>query len=73
MTTVAEVGERTLWFVWLEYTGGLFEGRQIRCQIITVPGQTVLGHRRRAILETADVVVFVSDSAPAALETRATT
>lgn len=69
MTTPAQAGERTLFFDWLEYTGGLFEGHQIRCQIVTVPGQTVLAHRRRTLLETADVVVFVSDSTPAALET----
>ena len=69
MTTPAEAGRRTLYFDWMEYTGGLFEGRQIRCQIVTVPGQSVLAHRRRALLESADVVVFVSDSTPAAVET----
>jgi signal recognition particle receptor subunit beta len=69
MTTPAQSGERTLFFDWVEYTGGLFEGHQIRCQIVTVPGQTVLAHRRHALLETADVVVFVSDSAPGAVET----
>lgn len=67
MTTPAQSGDRTLYFDWLEYTGGLFEGYQIHCQIITVPGQTVLTHRRHALLETADVVVFVSDSNPAAM------
>jgi len=69
MATPAVVNERTLFFDWLEYTGGLFEGYQIRCQIVTVPGQTVLAHRRHALLESADVVVFVSDSAPDAVET----
>lgn len=69
MTTPAEAGERTLFFDWLEYTGGLFEGHQIRCQIVTVPGQTVLAHRRTALLETADVVVFVSDSTSSAIDT----
>jgi signal recognition particle receptor subunit beta len=68
MTTPAEVAERTLYFDWLEYTGGLFEGHQIRCQIVSVPGQTELAHRRRALLESADVVVFVSDSAPDSIE-----
>lgn len=62
MTTPAQAGERTLFFDWLEYTGGLFEGRQIRCQVVSVPGQAELAHRRRALLEAADVVVFVSDS-----------
>ena len=33
----AEVGGRTLYFDWLDYTGGLFEGHRIRCQIVSVP------------------------------------
>ncbi len=61
----AEVGGRTLYFDWLDYTGGLFEGRRIRCQIISVPGQATLAPRRRRLLETADVIVFVGDSTPA--------
>jgi signal recognition particle receptor subunit beta len=69
MTTPAVANDRTLFFDWLEYTGGLFEGRQIRCQVVTVPGQAVLAHRRHALLAAADVVVFVSDSTPAAVET----
>lgn len=68
MTTPAAAGERTLYFDWLEYTGGLFEGHQIRCQLVTVPGQTELAARRRALLASADVVVFVSDSTPHAVE-----
>lgn len=55
---------RTLWFDWMEYVGGRFEGCQIRCQIVSVPGQRELGARRRLLLETADVVVFVGDSSP---------
>jgi signal recognition particle receptor subunit beta len=57
-----EVGGRTLYFDWLDYTGGLFEGRRIRCQILTVPGQATLASRRRHLLKTADAVVFVGDS-----------
>ncbi|MGC4092764.1 MAG: hypothetical protein QM756_33755 [Polyangiaceae bacterium] len=53
---------RTLYFDWLDYVGGLFEGRPIRCQIVTVPGQTQLADRRRLLLETADAVVVVADS-----------
>jgi signal recognition particle receptor subunit beta len=68
MTTPSQSGERTLFFDWMEYTGGLFEGHQIRCQIVTVPGQAVLAHRRRGLLETADVVVFVSGSSASAVE-----
>jgi hypothetical protein len=60
----AEVGGRTLFFDWLDYTGGLFEGRRIRCQIISVPGQATLAPRRRRLLESADAIVFVGDSSP---------
>ncbi|MBB6093324.1 signal recognition particle receptor subunit beta [Povalibacter uvarum] len=62
--TPADVQGRTLYFDWLDYTGGLFEGRRIRCQIVTVPGQATLAPRRRLLLESADVVVFVGDSTP---------
>ena len=60
----AEVSGRTLYFDWLDYTGGLFEGRRIRCQIISVPGQATLAPRRRRLLESADAIVFVGDSTP---------
>lgn len=62
LRTPAEIDGRTLYFDWLDYTGGLFEGRRIRCQIVSVPGQASLASRRRALLETADAVVFVSDT-----------
>jgi signal recognition particle receptor subunit beta len=61
----AEVSGRTLYFDWLDYTGGLFEGRRIRCQIVSVPGQATLAPRRRRLLEGADAIVFVGDSTPA--------
>src|SRR5262249_26914132 len=56
---------RTLWFDWMEYVGGRFEGCRIRCQIVSVPGQRALAARRRCVIEGADVVVFVGDSSPA--------
>jgi signal recognition particle receptor subunit beta len=56
---------RTQWFDWMEYVGGRFEGSQIRCQILSVPGQRALKRRRRTLLASADVVVFVGDSSPA--------
>lgn len=65
LATPHEIDGRTLYFDWLDYTGGLFDGRRIRCQIISVPGQATLAARRRRLLETADVVVFVGDSAKA--------
>jgi signal recognition particle receptor subunit beta len=64
--TPAEDGQgRTLWFDWMEYVGGRFEGCRIRCQIVTVPGQRVLAPRRRRVIEGADVVVFVGNSSAA--------
>lgn len=63
-----EADGRTLYFDWVDYVGGLFEGMPIRCQIVSVPGQQVLDGRRRLLLETADVVVFVADSRPEQME-----
>jgi signal recognition particle receptor subunit beta len=64
----ADLNGRTLYFDWLDYTGGLFEGRRIRCQIVSVPGQATLAPRRRRLLESADAVVFVGDSSPSGFE-----
>src|SRR5579864_6982644 len=46
--TPLEASGRTVFFDWMEYTGGLFEGHQIRCQVVSVPGQPDLAARRRA-------------------------
>ncbi|HEV8549126.1 MAG TPA: ADP-ribosylation factor-like protein [Polyangiaceae bacterium] len=59
---------RTLFFDWVDYVGGLFEGRQIRCQIVSVPGQKELAKRRRLLLESADAVVMVGDTRESAIE-----
>jgi hypothetical protein len=53
----AELAGRTLFFDWVDYVGGLFDGRQIRCQIVSVPGQRELAHRRQMLVETADAVI----------------
>lgn len=62
IVTPEESNGRTLAFDWVDYTGGLFEGRQIRCQIVSVPGQSQLARRRRYLLESADAVVVVADT-----------
>jgi len=62
VTTPAETAGRTLFFDWVDYVGGLFDGRQIRCQIVGVPGQRELAERRKLLLETADAVVLVLDT-----------
>ncbi|HKU42695.1 MAG TPA: GTPase domain-containing protein [Polyangiales bacterium] len=58
----AEDYGRTLYFDWMDYTAGRFEGYQIRCQIVSVPGQQELRQRRWRLIKDADVVVFVGDS-----------
>lgn len=60
--TPESVSERTLFFDWLDYDGGLYNGKSIRCQIVSVPGQKALESRRQMLLDTADSVVFVLDS-----------
>lgn len=62
IVTPEEHNGRTLAFDWVDYTGGLFEGRQIRCQIVSVPGQEELARRRRHLLEAADAIVVVADT-----------
>lgn len=61
--TPEEANGRTIYFDWMDYTGGLFEGYQIRCQMVSVPGQLMLAARRERLIETADVIVFVGDTA----------
>jgi len=62
IVTPEEQNGRTLFFDWIDYIGGLFEGRQIRCQIVSVPGQRELASRRRELLASADAVVLVADT-----------
>ena len=57
---------RTVYFDWLEHTGGRFDGAPIRCQIVSVPGQDQWQYRRAHLLERADVVVFVGDTGASA-------
>lgn len=64
----AEEYGRTLYFDWLDYTAGRFEGYQIRCQIVSVPGQPEFSQRRWRIIKDADVVVFVGDSTSSRVE-----
>ncbi len=61
------LGSRTTFFDWMEYTGGLIEGYQVHCQIVTVPGQQIFAERRRHLVASADSVVFVADGDPEGL------
>lgn len=60
--TPEERNGRTVFFDWMEYTGGRFEGSPIRCQIASVPGQVEWARRRARFLDRADVVIFVGDT-----------
>lgn len=53
---------RTLYFDWMEYRGGMYEGRPLRCQVVAVPGQSLFRERRLRLLRDADAAVFVVDS-----------
>lgn len=57
-------GDRTEFFDWLDFAGGYLDGCRVRCQLVSVPGQSRLLHRRRYLLEKADAIVFVADSRP---------
>lgn len=61
------VGQRTAFFDWLDFAGGFVDGRRVRCEVVTVPGQPSLLHRRRYLLRNADAVVFVADSREGAI------
>src|SRR5690349_21561862 len=58
---------RTLYFDWLELAAGRVEGRRLRCQVITVPGQLAYVQRRWELLRYPDAIVAVCDSDPASL------
>ena len=66
--TPDEVKGRTLYFDWLEYVAGSYDGKPIRCQIVSVPGQKELESRRWHLVDRSDVLVYVIDSSPQAFE-----
>lgn len=67
LVSPAEIEGRTLYFDWMQIKGGVVCGFPLICQVISVPGQVVLTERRRHLLSTADVVVYVTDSARGAV------
>lgn len=68
VVTPAELRGRTLYFDWLQITAGVACGIPLLSQVLSIPGQGALAPRRRHILATADVVVFVCESDPAGIE-----
>lgn len=63
-----EIEGRTLFFDWMQIHGGAICGFPLLCQVISVPGQVVLTERRKHLLETADVVVYVCDSSSGVID-----
>lgn len=64
----AELYGRTLYFDWMQLPAGVVAGIPLLCQVISVPGQLVLGPRRRHLLEAADAIIYVCDSSESGLE-----
>lgn len=64
MVTPAALKGRTMFFDWLEVDGPRRAPAPLKLQLISVPGQIERNYRRRPLVQTADVVVFVCDSAP---------
>lgn len=58
----ADLRGRTLYFDWLTIPSGMICGFPLVCQVVSVPGQVVLTPRRRHLIATADVVVYVCES-----------
>ena len=67
MVTPAALKGRTMFFDWVELEGPNHEDALVRFQLISVPGQEARNYRRRPLVESADVVVFVADSSEAGM------
>jgi signal recognition particle receptor subunit beta len=55
-----ELFGRTVSFDWEQFNTGITAGLPVQCQVLSVPGQRALRPRRRALLATADAIVFVA-------------
>ncbi len=60
--------ERTAFFDFREFDGGFVDGKRVKVQVVSVPGQLEYIRRRIYLLQSADAVVFVADSSKATLE-----
>jgi len=61
-------GDRTLFFDYLPFELGKFNGCDVKVQLYTVPGQAKYAETRKRVLANADGVVMVLDSQAAALD-----
>lgn len=64
----ADLRGRTLFFDWMQIEAGVVCGFPLLCQVLSVPGQVVLTPRRKKLLESADVVIYVCESREEALD-----
>lgn len=64
----ADLRGRTLFFDWMQIDAGVVCGFPLLCQVVSVPGQVVLTPRRKKLLESADVVIYVCESRDEAIE-----
>lgn len=62
-----ETAGRTTYFDWLRFDSGIVQGRPLRTEFVTVPGQRVLARRRFSLIDQADAIVFVVDCRPGKL------
>lgn len=62
VTSPAELRGRTLYFDWMQIAAGVVCGFPLLCQVISVPGQVAFTERRRHLVASADVIVYVCDS-----------
>lgn len=68
LSSPRQVDETTAYFDWLSLNGGVVGGYPLRAQLVTTPGRDALSRRRWHLVEQADVIVFVTESTPAALK-----
>lgn len=63
MTSIATEGDRTLFFDFLPLDLGKVRGLTTKFQLYTVPGQVYYASTRKLVLQGADGIIFVADSA----------
>jgi len=64
LTSIKTKGDRTLFFDFMAVDLGKVAGMDTRFQIYTVPGQVYYNATRKLVLQGADGIIFVADSAP---------
>lgn len=68
LTSIATEGDRTLFFDFLPLDLGQVRGLTTKFQLYTVPGQVYYASTRKLVLQGADGVIFVADSAADKIE-----